>query len=646
MAEEKEEKEDEEETGEDIEALLGGFDHVEEEVEIKEEEEKREERVEVRAISKEEELEGKQQTLETKEQGEPPKLVPDSDREEVKEEAEGQRKESIDEDQRLLDILIEGGEGEEEEGKEEIAVEEEEKKEPTKKKVIFEKIKEMGKKKMAIFAGGIFLLAILGFLLAPPLLKYYRVKRLLNRGDAFLKENDLLKAEDEFGQAIKLSKDKIKILNQVGLINLSKGIYPQAFKNFSQGLELDKNSPVTRHNLLKYYLAKQDEEGAFEEAESLLKISPNDLLALKTIGKKYFKEKNYKKARLSFEQVLRLKRDDVQSLSYLQKISLVEKDYNQVLNIRKMLAKLVDRIQNPNILLSAGIFYREAGELDKAEAIFSELLLDNLRFTAARYELARLYVSKGKIEAAIKELEIAVSHDPLAQDVLNLLGEIQYQRGDLEQAGARFGEVLGLNPENAPANYNLGNVHYSFDRMDEAIRFYEKAIASGYRSDQMDYNLGTAYYLKGRHQEAADRWKKLIKKDDPVVFYNLGNAHLYLGHWEEADDNLGKTIDHYSDVLNRELKVERPEDEEKIFRALGQAYNNQGIAKEKKGQEREAMLNYFKALEAASWGEGEEEDKIAKSNLNRVLKSEPLLHLEKAIHPQVEKEHKIVNSRQ
>ncbi|MBU0568008.1 tetratricopeptide repeat protein, partial [bacterium] len=310
--------------------------------------------------------------------------------------------------------------------------------------------------------------------------------------------------------------------------------------------------------------------------------------------------------------------------------------------IRKMLAKLVDSVQNPDVLLSAGIFYERIGELDKAESIFNELLLDNLKFTGARYELARIYLSKGKIDAAIKELETAILYDPEAQDVLNLLGEIHYQKGDLEQAGIRFREVLKLNPENKSANYNLGNIHYSFDQMDEAIRSYEKASALGYEAASMDYNSGAAYYLTGRYQEAADRWKKLIKKDDPVVFYNLGNAHLYLGHWKEADDNLGKAIDYYLDVLSREIKVERPEDEDKIFRTLGRAYNNQGIAKEKTGQEREAMLNYFKALEAASWGEGE--DETARVNLDRVLKGEPLVDLEKAIHPQVEKEHKVAMS--
>ena len=54
------------------------------------------------------------------------------------------------------------------------------------------------------------------------------------------------------------------------------------------------------------------------------------------------------------------------------------------------------------------------------------------------------------------------------------------------------------------------------------------------------------------------------------------------------------------------------------------------------------MLNYFKALEAASWSGGE--DGIASVNLNRILKGEPLADLKKAIHSQVEREYRVAQS--
>ena len=72
-----------------------------------------------------------------------------------------------------------------------------------------------------------------------------------------------------------------------------------------------------------------------------------------------------------------------------------------------------------------------------------------------------------------------------------------------DQSLDAFGKAIELNPRFASAWANSGNVHFSVENLDAAIRTYEQALGLGLNKPWgIRLNLGVALGKRGRHDEA------------------------------------------------------------------------------------------------------------------------------------------------
>lgn len=107
----------------------------------------------------------------------------------------------------------------------------------------------------------------------------------------------------------------------------------------------------------------------------------------------------------------------------------------------------------------------------------------------------------------------------------------------------RFGEalplwdqVLELDPEDAPAWSNRGNVRLALGDAAGAIDDQERAMALDPSNPDPHLNRGTAEEALGRWQAAAADYGWILERDpaDASALYNLGNVQGSLGDWQEA----------------------------------------------------------------------------------------------------------------
>jgi protein O-GlcNAc transferase len=135
------------------------------------------------------------------------------------------------------------------------------------------------------------------------------------------------------------------------------------------------------------------------------------------------------------------------------------------------------------------------------------------------------------------------------------------RRGAVEEAAARYGDVLRADPDNADAHYYLGMMACQAGRFDEGVELARKALASGARHPHAHILLGRALGAMGRHDEAIKSLQEAIAlaPDLAIAHGHLADVLSDAGRKSEAihsyDRALALTPDRIEDWFNRGLAL-------------------------------------------------------------------------------------------
>ena len=175
-------------------------------------------------------------------------------------------------------------------------------------------------------------------------------------------------------------------------------------------------------------------------------------------------------------------------------------------------------------LLDQGNALLEEGKFDEALAAFEQFLAKYPEIYAARLNVATAYLKKGDLDRAESEFrgvlaKVVEVHGEAAKDkttslrALSGLGELALKRGDFTAAQKSFREALEISPEDAAAAYNVGEIFFSNQKVDEAIPFFE--LAGRIRKDwpKPYHRLGLVYLNKGDLDKALENLRKFVELD-------------------------------------------------------------------------------------------------------------------------------------
>jgi tetratricopeptide (TPR) repeat protein len=193
--------------------------------------------------------------------------------------------------------------------------------------------------------------------------------------------------------------------------------------------------------------------------------------------------------------------------------------------------------EDPEILFIATHAYSD---------LSSKTALDLVRIapksTPARKMNAEALEMQGKWDEAQKQYEAILQDDPAAKGVHYLFGRLLLSRpgGDasaIAQAKQEFQKELDIDPQNAGAEYILGEMARQDSQWDEAIAHFSRAA-------KLDTNFGDAYMGWGfclvtlrRYEEAIPPLQMAVRlqEGNPGAHYNLAVALSRTGKKEEAD---------------------------------------------------------------------------------------------------------------
>lgn len=167
--------------------------------------------------------------------------------------------------------------------------------------------------------------------------------------------------------------------------------------------------------------------------------------------------------------------------------------------------------------VSLSLVLAQQGELDAAGAHLDraiELQGNSAAAAYTHYFRSKVWAGENQVEKALAELDVAVGLRPDFAEAWSDLGGVRRIARDSEGAEKALAKSVALDPENALAQYRLGQVELENGRTGEAIQHLQIALQYAPDDRATLYNLMRGLRKAGRSAEAEvinDRFSKLLQ---------------------------------------------------------------------------------------------------------------------------------------
>ena len=335
-------------------------------------------------------------------------------------------------------------------------------------------------------------------------------------------------------------------------------------------------------------------EGRYDEAarayEKLSELAPNIAEAHARLGLIYFQQGRFEQSVPSLRQAIKLK-PTLPNTDILLGMALSELGkYQEAL---PALEKGFKRVTDPALKRASGLQLQRAytglGHDDKAVEVALELTRLNPKDPEVLYHASRLFAnyaylsivklgeaapdslwlyladgeakeSQGRIDDAIREYRKVLSLQPNRPGIHYRIGRALLARGQragddnasLAEALKEFELELQLDPTNANAAYEAGEIHRKSARFEKARELFSQAVKYYPDFTEAHLGLGRTLVSLGRAEEALAPLRKAISLDAANEFswFQLAQAQRLLGNQGEQQ----KALAEYQRL--RELKTQ------------------------------------------------------------------------------------------
>lgn len=196
-----------------------------------------------------------------------------------------------------------------------------------------------------------------------------------------------------------------------------------------------------------------------------------------------------------------------------------------------------DYPHDPDILYMSTHFYSEL-----ALRASQDLAATAPHSAQAQQLEAEAYESHGDWDRAAAAYRKILDHDPQRHGIHYQLGRIFLSKTppDEESAKTEFEEELKVDPNNASAEFMLGETARQAGQWDDAISRFSKATHDDVGFDEAYLALGMSLNSAGKFADAIVPLETYVKREpgDPAGHYQLATAYARTGHKEEADKEL------------------------------------------------------------------------------------------------------------
>lgn len=207
---------------------------------------------------------------------------------------------------------------------------------------------------------------------------------------------------------------------------------------------------------------------------------------------------------------------------------------------------------DPEVLYTTTHFYSEL-----ASRASQQLVATAPQSPQAEKLDAEAFESQGEWEKAAAEYKKILEQNPKEPEIHFRLGRILLSRNPPDPGGAKteFEEELKINPQNASAEFMLGETARQAGQWDEAAKRFSRAAEIDQGFVEAYLGLGMSLNAAGKFADAVAPLQTYVKMQpgDPAGHYQLATAFARTGRRADADREL---------ALQRETAAKTPRSQE------------------------------------------------------------------------------------
>ncbi len=204
----------------------------------------------------------------------------------------------------------------------------------------------------------------------------------------------------------------------------------------------------------------------------------------------------------------------------------------------------------PEAQLALGVVQLGRGRSAEAAAAFESALAMAPADDAVRRRIGDAYAALGRPADATAFYDSAIALRPEFWENHNSKGAFHLDNGEFADAARHFERVIQLRPESDIGYTNLGATNLMLGYLDEAAPLFEAAIAIHPTADAYN-NLGFVHYSMRRFDDAERQFRKAtdLAPDDPYPWTGLGDTNRQLGRDAEARQAYLRAVELFGETL-------------------------------------------------------------------------------------------------
>jgi len=293
-------------------------------------------------------------------------------------------------------------------------------------------------------------------------------------GEAYLQNGDAQKAAEFFAKASKLDPGNSAKKTSLAIARLAQGNGSAGLDELEHISQSDTGASADLA-LIAAYMRSNQIDKALKAIDNLEKKQPNNPATYNLRARTLIAKKDVAGARQNFEKALAINPKFYQATAGLAALDLAEKKPESA---QKRFETLVtsDPSNVQAILALAEIRANNGGSSDEVTALINKAIAANPSELTPRLALIQLHLRDKDNKKALAAANNAIAAMPDKTELLDVLGRIQRQSGDLNQALATYGKMSNLLP-NSPLPYiRMAELHILGKNTVEATKSLKKAL--------------------------------------------------------------------------------------------------------------------------------------------------------------------------